>query len=210
MNTNDTCRFSLDVEAGGDNPLDRALLEVGISLVEDESIGFEILFKPDPLPFDRHALHAIRRPIEEFMERGVDMTIGINKMLDWIDQIASGRKIEFVGLNMPYDWMFLKVCVAKVRAVNILPHKAYDIPSYGAGVFMTPLSQTGDTKLIELLKRHAFEIFSKHDLHKENTRAHSALEDARYQARLLVALEEYAKSNQIKVIRQILINQGNE
>lgn len=198
MSTKDTCRFSLDVEAGGDNPLDRALLEVGISLVEDESVGFEVLFKPDPLPFDRHALHAIRRPIEEFMERGVDMTIGINQMLDWIDLTANGRKVEFVGLNMPYDWMFLKVCVAKVRAVNTLPHKAYDIPSFGAGVFGLPLSQTGDTRLIDLLERHDYEIFQKNDLRMKTERSHSALEDARYQGRLLLALEEYQKTKELR------------
>ncbi|MEN9551885.1 MAG: hypothetical protein RI935_262 [Candidatus Parcubacteria bacterium] len=188
----DTIRFSIDVEAGGDNPHDRALLEIGISVVGDESQAFEIMFKPDPLPFDRHALGAIRRPIKEFIEKGVDLVIGINQMLDWIDQTSVGRKIEFVGLNMPYDWMFFKVCVAKVRAVNTLPHKAYDIPSYGAGVFGVPLSEVGDKRLIKEMMVRRPELVSKYSLYKYDSRCHTGLDDAKYQGRLLLALEEYA------------------
>lgn len=188
----DTIRVSVDVEAGGGDPHDRALLEIGLSVVGDENNFFEVLFKPDPKEFDRHALHAIRRPISEFMERGVELTIGINQMLDWIDEVSSGKKVEFVGLNMPYDWMFLKVCVAKVKASNTLPHKAYDIPSYGAGVFRVPLSQTGDARLIQLLGSQSPELLSKYRLYKDSDRSHKALEDAMYQARLLLALEEYA------------------
>lgn len=188
----DTIRVSIDVEAGGGDPHDRALLEVGLSVVGDENKFFEVLFKPDPKEFDRHALHAIRRPIEEFIKNGVDLVIGINQMLDWIDQTAAGKKIEFVGLNMPYDWMFLKVCVAKVKASNTLPHKAYDIPSYGAGVFGIPLSQTGDVRLIRLLGVKSPELLDKYRLYKDPDRSHKALEDAMYQARLLLALEEHA------------------
>jgi hypothetical protein len=190
-----TCRFSIDVEASGDNPHNRALLEVGISVVGDESQAFEIMFKPDPLPFDRHALGAIRRPINEFIEKGVDLVIGINQMLDWIDQTSAGRKIEFVGLNMPYDWMFFKICVEKVIAVNTLPHKAYDIPSYGAGVFGLPLSEVGDKRLLCELKRLSPCLLDKYFLFKDASSPHVALKDAIYQARLLLALEEYANNN---------------
>lgn len=188
----DTIRVSIDVEAGGGDPHDRALLEIGLSIVGDESKSFEVLFKPDPKEFDRHALHAIRRPISEFTEHGVELVTGINKMLDWIDEVSTGKKVEFVGLNMPYDWMFLKVCVAKVKASNTLPHKAYDIPSYGAGVFGAPLSQTGDARLIQLLGAQSPELLDKYRLYKDLSRSHKALEDAKYQARLLLALEEHA------------------
>lgn len=189
---NNVCRFSIDVEAGGDNPYDRALLEVGICVIGDESQCFNIMFKPDPLPYDRHALAAIRRPIQEFIDHGVELVVGINAMLDWIDETASGKTMEFLGLNMPYDWMFFKVCVAKARAVNTLPHKAYDIPSYGAGVLGVPLSTIGDSRILLFLKRVAPSLIDRYSLQKDKTKPHTALDDAKYQSRLLRALEEYA------------------
>ena len=191
METN-VCRFSIDVEAGGDNPHDRALLEIGISVVGDEEKCLEVLFKPDPLSYDRHALLAIRRPIQEFIDRGVPLVLGINQLLDWVDAPSSGRRVEFVGLNMPYDWMFFKICVAKVDAVHTLPHKAYDIASYGAGVFGLSLSSTGDARLRELLVTHAPDLVEKHLLYKDKERRYTGLDDAKYQGRLLLALEDYA------------------
>ncbi len=190
----DTIRFSIDVETGGDNPHDRALLEIGICVVGDESQSFEVMFKPDPYPFDRHALKAIRRPVEEFCKKGVDLVIGINRMLDWIDAVAGSQKTEFVGLNMPYDWMFFKTCVAKSRAVNTLPHKAYDIASYGAGVFGLPLSEVGDRRLISEVNRYAPHLITTYSLHKDPNRRHTGIDDAKYQGRLLLALEAYARS----------------
>ncbi len=107
----DTIRVSVDVEAGGGDPHDRALLEIGLSVVGDENNFFEVLFKPDPKEFDRHALHAIRRPISEFMERGVELTIGINQMLDWIDEVSSEKKsnsldsiCRMTGCSLKFAW----------------------------------------------------------------------------------------------------------
>ncbi len=187
-------RFSIDVETAGDNPHNRALLEVGLCVVDDLSIAKNFIFTPSLLTFDRHALHAIKRPIEEFIDKGVPLEIGINSMLDFIDAAADGRPIEFHGLNIAFDWMFLITNVARVAAVHSLPYKAYDIPSYGAGVFGLPLSRIGGDTLIRLLAVHSPHLVEKFSLHKKTCRAHYACEDALYQARLLLALEEYSKS----------------
>lgn len=186
-------RFSIDVETAGDNPHNRALLEVGLCVVDDLTISANFMFRPSPLTFDRRALRAIKRPIEEFLEKGEPLEIGINDMLDFIDTVAKGRVTEFFGLNIAFDWMFFITNVAKVSAAHSLPHKAYDIPSYGAGVFGLPLSRIGGDTLIRLLAVHSPHLVEKFSLHKKTGRAHYACEDALYQARLLLALEEYAK-----------------
>lgn len=194
MDTN-VCRLSVDIEAAGSNPHDRALLEIGICSLEDLSQGFEMIFKPDPIEFDRHAMHAIRRPIQEFREKGVLLVDGINDMLQWIDTVAKGRKVQFKGLNIAYDWMFLKYAVAKVKAENNLPYKVEEIASYGMGVFRSSCESYGDTWLITQLRMNAPELIEKYHLHKDKGRQHLALDDARYQGRLLLALEEYAKNH---------------
>ena len=188
------CRFSIDVEAGGDNPHDRALLEIGISVVDDESQCFEVMLKPDSssLPYDRHALRAIRRPISQFMEHGVDPVLGINATLDWIDETRGDRKAIFVGVNMPYDWMFFKIYVARVRAANTLPYQAYDILSYGSGVYGLQLSGKGKNGFMDLLCKEPGDLISKYNLALDQNRPHMAVDDAKYQARLLLALEEVA------------------
>ena len=187
-------RFSIDIETGGDNPHNRPLLEVGLCVVDEPEKSSTFMFVPDPMTYDREALSAIRRPIEEFISKGDHLVIGINKMLDYIDSVACGRKMEFVGLNMPFDWMFFRTVVSKVQATHKLPHKAYDIPSYGAGVFNLPLSSVGDERLCKLLEITSVDLIQKYNLFKNDKRTHTGEEDAKYQSRLLLALEEYASN----------------
>ena len=187
----DVCRISIDVETGGD--ISYPLLEIGASVVEDESLSFSAMIKPDSLEFDRGALKAIRRPIEEFVESGIPLSLAVNQFLDWIDEVAVQKKLIFVGLNMPFDWMFFMVAVAKVRATHKLPHKAMDIASYGAGVFGDVLLLQGDVYLVKKIRVHAPELLHKYTLVKDEGRRHVGVDDAKRQGRLLLALEEYQR-----------------
>lgn len=186
-----TCRLSVDVETGGGNPFDYPLLEVGMCVVGEESLGFECMFVPEPMHFDRDALKAIKCPIEEFVVQGVPLTIGINRMLDWIDTVAVGRVVEIKGLNSAFDWMFLMYSVTKVRARHTLPYRVEEIGSFGVGVFHEPLFAHGDGWIIKKIQEKVPDLIGKYGLLKQNDRKHTGLDDARRQSRLICALEEY-------------------
>ncbi len=194
MDTN-VCRLSVDVETGGGNPYDYPLLEVGICVVGEESVGFECMFIPEPMHFDREALKAIRRPLEEFILQGVSLTIGINQMLDWIDTVATGRKVEIKGLNSAFDWMFLMYSVTKVRARHTLPYRVEEIGSFGVGIFREPLFAHGDEWIVRKLQDQAPDLVSTYDLLKQEGKKHTGLDDARRQSRLICALEAYISRN---------------
>ncbi len=183
------CRISIDVETGGD--ISYPLLEIGACVVGDEEKDFSVIIKPETLEFDRGALKAIRRPIDEFIQSGIPLSLAVNQFLDWIDEVSFRRKLIFVGLNMPFDWMFFRVTVAKVRATHNLPHKAMDIASYGAGVFGEDLLAQGDGFLVGKLIEYSPDLVSKYVLVKEEGKPHTGVEDAKRQGRLLLALEEF-------------------
>jgi len=166
--------ISVDVETSGPSPSTGSLLSIGACLVEDERQGIEVLLRPDPsLPWseDAQRIHGLDRATLE--RDGLAPDEALARLEAWVHSVApEGSRPVFVGLNAPFDWMFVADAFWRHLGRNPFGPSAVDIKSLYLGRHLPEVATWAETSRVRMLARHPVEL----------PHTHTALADAQEQA----------------------------
>ena len=169
----DEILISVDVEASGHSPSTGSLLSIGACVVDDPDVAIYIELKPDPaLPWstDAERIHGLDR---SRLERdGLEPATAMRRFAEWVAEVAGGRRPVFVGLNAPFDWMFVADYFWRTLGENPFGVSALDLKALYMGRYN--VARWEDTR----------RVFIDERLGLEPDHNHNALDDARGQARL--------------------------
>jgi ribonuclease T len=176
--------ISVDIETSGPSPSTGSLLSVGACLVQDEAQGIELLLRPDPaLPWTDEAqrIHGLDRATLE--RDGIDPADAIARLEAWVLAVTpEGGRPVFVGLNAPFDWMFVADACWRNLGRNPFGPSALDIKSLFLGVHLPEVATWTETSRLRMLERHPVKL----------PHTHTALADAQEQAVLCRRIVEAA------------------
>ena len=176
--------ISVDIETSGPSPSTGSLLSIGACLVDDESVGIEVLLRPDPsLPWTEEAqrIHGLDRT--ELEHDGLEPAEAMARLEAWVlAATPDGGRPVFVGLNAPFDWMFVADAFWRHLGRNPFGPSALDIKSLYLGVHLPEVATWTETSRVRMLGRHPVEL----------PHTHTALADAREQAVLCRRIVESA------------------
>jgi DNA polymerase III alpha subunit (gram-positive type) len=187
-----TIYYSVDVEASGPLPPIYNLVSIGGVEVHATDHGhvlgreFYIELKPIFPGFRKESMdiHGIAR--EHLEQNGVESGEAMRRFEAWVREGigANGRPV-FVGHNAVFDWAYVNYYFHHFGIENIFGYKAIDQKSLAMGVLGIPWWDAQKDvleKIIPGLQGLA-----------EGECAHNALDDARFQARILVALLDWKR-----------------
>jgi ribonuclease T len=176
--------ISVDIETSGPSPSTGSLLSIGACLVEDERQGIEVLLRPEPtLPWTEEAqrIHGLDRAVLE--RDGLEPAEAMARLEAWVlASTPEGSRPVFVGLNAPFDWMFVADAFWHHLGRNPFGPSALDIKSLYLGVHLPEVATWTETSRVRMLERHPVEL----------PHTHTALADAREQALLCRRIVESA------------------
>ena len=199
---NTVCRFHLDGEMLGSIPGKHALVEIALCTVapKGESETFSVLIRPEGGPYEYGAMQVLRRSYEEYLRVGIDPRDASHKLIEFIRRVAGRRKIEISCVNPGFDIGFIKVFLEKYASdeTGVTGFKSYDVVSYACASFGLSLSDMSTGKAWKLLLEKAKHL---HDKYFEGVGNHNALVDAIAQTSLLLALEEYVREKEARLLR---------
>ena len=175
---------SVDIETSGPTPHTGSLLSIGACLVADERQGIEVLLRPDPtMPWTDEAqrIHGLDRATLE--REGMDPEAALSRLEAWLGSVVpAGSRAVFVGLNAPFDWMFVADAFWRHLGRNPFGPSALDIKSLYLGRHLPGVASWTETSRVRMLERHPVEL----------PHLHSALADAQEQAVLCRRIVESA------------------
>jgi DNA polymerase III epsilon subunit-like protein len=178
--------ISVDVETSGPSPSTGSLLSIGACLVDDERQGIEILLRPDPsLPWTDEAqrIHGLDRATLE--RDGLEPAAAMARLDAWVASVVpEGSRAVFVGLNAPFDWMFVADACWRHLGRNPFGPSALDIKSLYLGRHLPEVTAWAETSRLRMLGRHPVEL----------PHTHTALADAQEQALLCRAIRDSART----------------
>ncbi len=161
--------ISVDVETAGPAPGRYALLEIGACVVDRPDETFSVRLVPDREAAVPEALAVSGLSLEALRVDGDDPASAMASFARWVDRVSGDRRPLMVGLNVPFDWMFVAEYFDRYLGRNPFGHSALDIKALSMGVDGVPW---GETSWHHLSVRHG----SGAGL------AHSAVQDAVDQA----------------------------
>ena len=168
--------ISVDVETSGPTPGAGSLLSIGACPVADPATGIELLLRPDPaLPWDDEAqrIHGLERATLE--RDGLDPAEAVRRLDAWLAAVVPpGSRPVFVGLNAPFDWMFVADACWRYLGRNPFGPSALDLKALYLGRHLDETLGWADTGRLRMLERYP--VDEPHE--------HAALADAREQAAL--------------------------
>jgi DNA polymerase III epsilon subunit-like protein len=166
--------ISVDVEASGPAPHAGSLLAIGACLVDDEAQGIELLLRPEPgMPWsaDAQAIHGLDRATLE--RDGLEPAQAMADLERWVHAVTpEGSRPVFVGLNAPFDWMWVADAFWRHLGRNPFGPSALDIKSLYLGRYLGEGLRWADTGRARMLERYPVTL----------PHPHTALADAREQA----------------------------
>lgn len=168
--------ISVDVETSGPTPHTGSLLAIGACPVNDPDRGIELLLRPEPgMPWTEEAA-AIHRLDRSTLERdGLDPAAAMAAFERWLQEVVpAGTRPVFVGLNAPFDWMFVADAFWRHLGRNPFGASALDIKALYLGRHLPDVDRWADTGRVRILERYPVEL----------PHTHTALADAREQAAL--------------------------
>jgi DNA polymerase III epsilon subunit-like protein len=168
--TNETF-ISVDVETAGPNPGTYSLLSIGACLVFDPAQRIYIELQPVNDAASAEAMEVSQMGLESLKRRGQPPVEAMKRFAEWVEAVAADGRPVFVGLNAPFDWMFVADYFHRYLGKNPFGHKALDVKAYFMGLRGIGWEATG------------FEEMSKY-YQIEQRLNHNALEDAVMQAAL--------------------------
>ncbi|MDM7914944.1 MAG: 3'-5' exoribonuclease, partial [Candidatus Eisenbacteria bacterium] len=108
----------------------------------------------------------------------------MRRFADWVREgLAAGERPVFVGHNAVFDWAYINYYFHHFEMDNVFGYKAIDQKSLAMGVLRIPWWDAQKDILVQKLPGLSGL--------KEGERAHDALDDARFQARILCALLDH-------------------
>ena len=169
----DDAYVSVDVEASGPNPGTYSLLSIGACVVFDPTKTFYVELQPVTDAFTPEAMAVGGLDLERLREHGIPPEQATRQFRDWVSNSAPGdRTPVFVGLNAPFDWMFVADYFHRFLGHNPFGHKALDIKALFMGATG---SRWNDTKFGHIAEHYGM---------AQRALTHNALEDALAQAAL--------------------------
>lgn len=167
---------SVDVEAAGPHPGRYSLLAIGACLVDRPSEGFYVELQPTTDDVVPEALAVSGLSMADLRRDGHPSGEAMAEFADWVERVTPpGSKPVFVGLNAPFDWMFVNEYFHRHLGRNPFGHVAIDIKAYAMG---REGGSFADTSLARLAERYG----------GTPALTHHALDDARVQADLFARL----------------------
>ena len=170
---------SVDIEASGPSPSTGSLLSIGACLVDDPDIGIYLELQPiDGRPWSDAAqlIHGLdRRQLEQ---DGLPPALAMERLAEWIADVADGRQPVLVGFNAPFDWMFVADYFHRFLGHNPFGVSALDMKAYFMG--REEVAEWSATT-----HRHVNERYGAAAPH-----THNALDDAREQAAMMRLMVE--------------------
>lgn len=169
---------SVDVETSGPIPGDYSLLSIGASVVGNTAQNFYVELVPLNDNATAEAMQMCNLSLSELRHRGTEPRAAMGRFAEWVEGIADGALVIFVGFNAPFDWSFINYYFIKFCGLDQNPfgHSALDIKSYYMGAYRTTWKETSMKRL-------------PHELHSpDRPLAHNALEDAVQQAEIFERL----------------------
>ncbi len=164
--------ISVDVEAAGPIPGEYSLLSIGACDVDDDNSTFECLVKPINRNFDPKALEIAGFTLDELEQIGLQPARAMEVFHQWIRKTSGrDRRRVFVGFNAAFDWSFVNFYFHKYLGENPFGFTALDIKSLYMGVTNCTWDETRSSRIAARVQ-------------PKLAGAHSALQDARYQAEM--------------------------
>jgi DNA polymerase III epsilon subunit-like protein len=168
--------ISVDVETSGPTPSTGSMLSIGACLVDDPERGIELRLRPDPaLPWleEAAAIHGLDR--ETLVRDGLEPGAAMAAFDAWLREVVpAGSRPVMVGLNAPFDWMFVADAFWRHLGRNPFGASALDIKALYLGRHLGDVRRWAETSRVAMLARYPVALPHTHD----------ALDDAREQAAL--------------------------
>src|SRR5689334_7184387 len=99
--------ISVDVEAAGPIPATYSMLSLGAAVVHDSQATFYVEFRPINDNSVPEAMQVVGRTLQDFRQTGSDPKEAMIAFRDWLNSVADGGKLVFVGFNATFDWAFV-------------------------------------------------------------------------------------------------------
>lgn len=168
--------ISVDVETAGPAPGRYAMLEIGACVVDQPELAFTVRLRPDREAFVPEALAVSSLDLEELGRTGVEPGDAMAAFARWVEGVTpDGMRPLMVGLNVPFDWMFVADYFDRYLGRNPFGHAALDIKALSMGVDGVFWDETS---WADLSRRHSAPA----------ALTHSAVQDATDQAAIVRAL----------------------
>lgn len=152
------------------------MLEIGACVVEQPELAFSVRLVPDRDEVLPEALEVSGLDLDELRATGVDPMVAIEAFARWVEGVTpDGMRPLMVGLNVPFDWMFIAEYFDRYLGRNPFGHSALDLKALSMGVDGVGWSETS---WAHLSARHGLGA----------PLAHSAVQDATDQAAIVRAL----------------------
>jgi hypothetical protein len=124
--------------------------------------------------------------MDELCLKGVPATRGARELAEWVSARGNARRV-FVGYNASFDWSFVLYALGAARVANPFHHAPLDLKSAIWGASGGAWRENSTLATLEnLVSKEMGALPGEHE--------HNALDDARAQARALVALLHYLDS----------------
>jgi DNA polymerase III epsilon subunit-like protein len=130
------------------------------------------------------AVHGISR--EHLEQNGTEAGMAMQEFADWTTScLKEGEKPVLVGHNAVFDWAYVNYYFRYFGIENVFGYKAIDSKSLAMGVLRIPWWDANKDFLLDRIPG----LVGIGD----DESAHNALHDARFQARILIALLDWKR-----------------
>lgn len=97
----------VDVESAGPIPGEYSMLALGACVVGRPKQGFYVELRPINDAFVEEALRVGGFSMDAPRLHGSDPATAMRDLKEWVQDIAGGARIVFVGFNASFDWSFV-------------------------------------------------------------------------------------------------------
>ncbi len=168
----DEVYISVDVETSGPSPSRYSLLAIGACVALEPTKTFSVELQPVTDDFLPAALEVSGLSLDHLRAHGLPPEQAMRAFAAWLAEAAPAGHPVFVGLNAPFDWMFVADYFHRFLGENPFGHKALDIKALYMGRNRTSWAAT------------SFAGMTAHLGQEQTSLTHDALEDALAQADL--------------------------
>jgi DNA polymerase III epsilon subunit-like protein len=164
--------ISVDVETSGPSPSRYSLLAIGACVAYEPTKTFSVELQPVTDAFLPAALEVSGLNLDHLRAHGLPPGHAMGAFAAWVADVAPAGRPVFVGLNAPFDWMFVADYFDRFLGENPFGHKAIDIKALYMGRHRTTWAATNFEQMAAQLSL------------RQTSLTHHALEDALVQADL--------------------------
>jgi DNA polymerase III epsilon subunit-like protein len=173
--------ISVDIEAAGPVPPTYSMLSFGAAVVSNPQLTFYAEMKPINERSVPEAMEVVGRTLKDFTRAGRDPKEAMAAFHDWLQEVAQGERLVFVGFNASFDWAFVNFYFHEYLGENPFGFGGLDIKSYYMGMTGCAWEDARSSRIAA-----EFKSSSPH--------THQALDDAIEQGEMFRKMQEKASS----------------